>query len=276
MPVLHGVAVERPLEAEHDRGERVQQVEVPQADAGDLAAGERVLHERGLVHDRRHPEPHEQPEVEQVADVAVAHVHGGGPQRDRGRERPRASRTRAGRARAPRRRCRARSTTMNSSSTAVCSTKSKSATPTEASGRISRGNATFFTRFALSITERRAREQRRREQVPREQAREQEHREVGHPVAEHDRDEREDREEHDRVQQRPDRAEERRRVLDLQLLAHEVREDLAIAPELAQARHEAQVRRLGRALGDGRGGDGGVLLSRWARARTRRSARRRV
>ena len=43
-------------------------------------------------------------------------------------------------------------TTMNSRNTALCSTKSKRATPTEESGRISRGNATFFTRFALSIT----------------------------------------------------------------------------------------------------------------------------
>ena len=43
---------------------------------------------------------------------------------------------------------------MNSKRTADWRTKSKSATPTDASGRISRGNATFFTRFALSITDR--------------------------------------------------------------------------------------------------------------------------
>ncbi len=43
-------------------------------------------------------------------------------------------------------------TTMNNSNTPVCKTKSTSATPTEASGRISLGNATFFTRFELSIT----------------------------------------------------------------------------------------------------------------------------
>ncbi len=43
---------------------------------------------------------------------------------------------------------------MNSMSTAVCNTKSTSATPTADSGRISCGNATFFTRFELSMTER--------------------------------------------------------------------------------------------------------------------------
>ena len=43
---------------------------------------------------------------------------------------------------------------MNARSTADCSTKSKSATPTADSGRISRGNAIFFTRLALSITDR--------------------------------------------------------------------------------------------------------------------------
>ncbi len=40
------------------------------------------------------------------------------------------------------------------SSTPDCRTKSTSATPTTDSGRISRGNATFFTRFPLSITDR--------------------------------------------------------------------------------------------------------------------------
>ena len=43
---------------------------------------------------------------------------------------------------------------MKSSNTADCNTKSTSATPTTESGRISRGNATFFTRFPLSITDR--------------------------------------------------------------------------------------------------------------------------
>ena len=43
---------------------------------------------------------------------------------------------------------------MKRRSTADCITKSTRATPIADSGRISRGNATFFTRFALSITER--------------------------------------------------------------------------------------------------------------------------
>ena len=43
---------------------------------------------------------------------------------------------------------------MKRSNTADCNTKSTSATPTTESGRISRGNATFFTRFPLSITDR--------------------------------------------------------------------------------------------------------------------------
>ena len=43
---------------------------------------------------------------------------------------------------------------MNTSSTADCNTKSTAATPIADSGRISRGNATFFTRLALSSTDR--------------------------------------------------------------------------------------------------------------------------
>ena len=43
---------------------------------------------------------------------------------------------------------------MNTRKTADCSAKSNSATPTDDRGRISLGNAIFFTRFALSITDR--------------------------------------------------------------------------------------------------------------------------
>jgi regulatory protein len=92
-----------------------------------------------------------------------------------------------------------------------------------------------------------------------EQPRDQEHREVGDAVAEHDGDEPEHGEEDDRVQHRPDRAEERGRVLDLQFLAHQVREDLAIPPQLAQPRPDAKVWGLGGAFDDGRRGDGCVL-----------------
>ena len=68
-------------------------------------------------------------------------------------------------------------------------------------------------------------------------------------------------EEDDRVEQRPHRAEERRRVLDLELLANEVHEDLAVPPQLAEAGAGPQVGCLGRAFDHGRRGDGERLLS---------------
>ncbi len=43
---------------------------------------------------------------------------------------------------------------MKRNSTADCRRKSTKTTPTTESGRISRGNATFFTRLPLSITHR--------------------------------------------------------------------------------------------------------------------------
>src|SRR4029453_5184304 len=66
-----------------------------------------------------------------------------------------------------------------------------------------------------------------------------------------------------RVQQRPHGPEHRGRVLHLELLADQVREDLAVGGEDAEAFADPEVRRLGGALdglrgcGHGRWGGGG-------------------
>jgi len=57
--------------------------------------------------------------------------------------------------------------------------------------------------------------------------------------------EREDGEEHDRVEQRPHRAEDRGRVLDLQLLAHKVQEDLSPLVDLPDAPDHPELGGLG-------------------------------
>jgi hypothetical protein len=92
------------------------------------------------------------------------------------------------------------------------------------------------------------------EQVPGEQAREQVHRIVRDARAEHARDEGEDRQIHDRVQERPEGSEDRGRVLDLELAADEVQQDLAPGEDLAGAGAGAEPGGLGRPDGDLGGG----------------------
>ena len=139
-------------------------------------------------------------------------------------------------------------TTITTSRTPIWSTKSTIATPIEDSGRISRGNAIFLTRFALSST---AREPVETDAENRFQANSPGAGSgvVRHLVAEDPHHEREHREVHERVQRRPHGPEDRGRVLHLQLLAREVREDLAVRGEDAEPLAHPKVRRLGGAQG---------------------------
>ena len=92
---------------------------------------------------------------------------------------------------------------------------------------------------------------RRRVEVPREESRQQVDGKMRHVVVQHDReDEREHPEEDERVDHRPHGAEHRRRVLDLQLLADDVQEDLAEPPELPEPRPPVEAGRLGAADDD--------------------------
>jgi len=77
------------------------------------------------------------------------------------------------------------------------------------------------------------------------------------------------REVDERVQERPDRAEHRRRVLHLQFLADEVQQDLAVGDEDAEALADLEVRRVRGAL-DG-GLDGGGHRSGWRATGRRRN-----
>ena len=121
-------------------------------------------------------------------------------------------------------------------STMLCRKKCTSVLPTAASGRISRGNDTFFTRPALATTDDVAVAEPRREQVPDEQARQQPDRERRDARAEDDAErDVEDDEVEQRVEQRPREPEDAVLVLDLQLLADHPDEQLAVLDDPHQA-----------------------------------------
>ena len=121
-------------------------------------------------------------------------------------------------------------------STMLCRKKCTSMLPTAASGRISRGNETFFTSPALATTEPSARAEPGREQVPHEQARQQEDRERRDAASRgsSERDVEDDQVEQ-RVQQRPREAQDAVLVLDLQLLARHPDEQLAVRDDPPKA-----------------------------------------
>ncbi len=144
---------------------------------------------------------------------------------------------------------------MNSSRTADWSTKSNSATPIAERGRISRGNATFFTRFALSITDRDPAWSALDRKFHASSPDSKNTGKSGIRLPQDLDDEREDRQEDHRVQQRPDGAEHRRRVLHLEFLPDKVHEHLAMREELAEPGAHMQAWRLGRPLDVGDRGD---------------------
>ena len=114
-------------------------------------------------------------------------------------------------------------------STRLCRKKCTSMLPTAASGRISRGNDTFFTSPAFATTDRSPRREPGREEVPHEQAREQADRERGNARAEDLRErDVEDHEVEQRVEQRPREPEDAVLVLDLELFADHPDEELAV------------------------------------------------
>ena len=149
-------------------------------------------------------------------------------------------------------------TIRNTNSTADCSTKSTSATPTAASGRISRGNATFFTRFALEITDWAPAvsdtEKRFHASSPERRQTGKSGMSLPSTLTTNVKTARKT----SGFKQRPDRAEHRGRVLDLELLADEVPQDLAEAAELAHTGDHPQSWRFGRAFGELDGGDRGA------------------
>ena len=213
-------AVQRPVEARHDPGHRVQQVEGqardPRCRSPPAPAGTRR---------RRSGSPRTTRGARCSAGARRRGIARSAP-RTRARappSAPAASRTRAATARAragadrtPRRGCQ-----RSGRPTA----KSTRATPTAESGRISRANAIFFTRFALSSTAR-APSHRGREQVPGEQSRQQVHGVVGRSP--HPGPSPRTRRRRGRSGFSSDQLLRRRAVLHLELLADKIREDLAV------------------------------------------------
>ena len=103
MPPGDTVRVQRPLEPGDDRRERVQQVDGPQMRRPRCRRARSACPGRSRrVHDRRHPEPHEQRQPDQVLHVAVPDVQRRDPERQRRREHHERRRTTAGTGRAPR------------------------------------------------------------------------------------------------------------------------------------------------------------------------------
>ena len=133
-------------------------------------------------------------------------------------------------------------------STMLCRKKCTSMLPTAASGRISRGNDTFFTSPALPTTDRVAAAEPGREEVPHEQARQQEDRERRNARPEDllERDV-EDHEVEQRVQQRPHEPEDAVLVLDLELLAGHPDEQLAVGDDPPEALEDRSAGRTTRA-----------------------------
>ena len=125
-----------------------------------------------------------------------------------------------------------RTTARTTISTTPWRKKFTSALPTDASGRISRGNATFLTSPALATTEPVAPPTPDGEQVPHQQPREEVDRERLDPGLQHDLEhDVEDDEVQQRVQQRPREPEDAVLVLDLQLFADHPDEELAVPPD---------------------------------------------
>ena len=189
------LAVDAALEAQHDRRHRVEQRDP--AVRAELPGDELVR-----VDDRRHPEPREQHELEQVADVAGVDADRAEQHAERRREHSRV--TSAGHdqphvapwQRVPHDRDR------GEAARGTAGRSGPARRPTDASGRISRGNQTFFTSDPLSMIDPVAGGSEPDEEVPHEQAREQEDRERRDAAAqEHLEDEVEDDEVQQRVQQ---------------------------------------------------------------------------
>ncbi len=131
--------------------------------------------------------------------------------------------------------------------------KKTQADPTAASERISRGNETFFTMPALLTTTPVPVSTPREKRFHSKQPGEQEDHEVRRVVAEHDLEHDEvDGQRHGGRDHRPDEAEDRVLVLDLDLGADQVDEELAGQPDLAEPLAHAD--RRGDDAGTGRPG----------------------
>ena len=248
---------QRLLEPVHYPGHRVREVDVPRH------VRERVLRRRQVrvdladrVHDRREPEPDEQGEPDQVLHVAVANVERRDEHRQRDgeqqqvdeREADRSTPCRAGT------RIRRRSGTGRTPPTAARSRRGRPR-PWRAAGSPGGSRPSSRGSRSRSPIARRSGRIRRTGSTRADPA----SRNGGYGTTAPPSTfatKLKTIEEHHRVEERPHGAEHRGRVLDLELLADEVPQDLAVASELAQADADAQARRLGRALGDvGHSGD---------------------
>ena len=242
-------AVDRPLERDDHRGHRVQQRE-----GGRQAA---LLELVGLqlprVHDRRHPEPRQQHELEQVLQVAGVDVErreqDGQPRREQeqhdqgGEHQPQVLEVDAV---AEHHEGREQHEGLQEEVHEVGA---------------DRGEGQDLAREVHLVDERavvddrpRGRREARAEEVPRQQPRQQEDGEVGDAAPEdHLEHDVEDHQVHRRVQHRPEEPEAAVLVLDLQLLADQADEELAVAPHRL---HPAEDRTIGRDDQDGQLGRG--------------------
>jgi hypothetical protein len=218
-----------------------------------------LLDQPARVHDRRDPEPDEQADVQQVTDVAVPNVQRRDPRRERAREHEQ----RGERQRQQREVRHAQADGRDDEDQ-----QHDHLQPVVDERHADRRERQDLARERdlldqVRVVDHRPRTSQRggREQVPRQQAREEVDGVVRQPIAEHTRDEREHGQVHEGIQQRPDRAEHRGHVLDLQLLADQVGQDLAVRDQHAQALADPKMRRFGGAL-DGLDGVSHALRGR--------------